>query len=329
MSDPKKIDGKLTIRDRLKNPTMIAELGKAMPKHCSPERMARVALTALMRVPLLAECTEASFFKCLLDLSQWGLEPDGRRAHLIPFKNNKTGEYEVQLIIDYKGLAELAHRSGSVTSIHADVIHEGDVFQYNLGKVLAHVPWFLRRDADKPAVAGDVIGAYCHVDLKDGASKSEVLSRDEIEAIRARSKASKFGPWVTDWCEMAKKSAFRRVSKWLPLSADLHDVLDRDEDKFESIDHTLQRQPQERMNLDSLAGMLESSVTSQTQSDNADVKPQQSSRMQEIVETIKASTDKNKLNSLIETQVINGSGWTDDEVTDLLAIADLKLKELR
>lgn len=225
----------LTIRDRLKDPAMIAEFGKAMPAHCKPERMARVALTAITRTPALADCEQASFFKAMLELSQWGLEPDGRRAHLIPFRNNKRGVTEVQLIIDWKGLAELVYRAGIVTKLHADVVHEGDLFEFNMGQVERHVPWFVRRDADKPATEGKVFAAYAQATLVGGLSKAEVLSREEVEAVRKRSRAGNNGPWVTDWNEMAKKTAFRRLSKWLPLSADLRDAMDRDDDRFEPI----------------------------------------------------------------------------------------------
>lgn len=228
---PKTVSKPLTLRDRLKNPAMIAELGKALPKHCKPDRMARVALTALTRTPRLAECDEASFFKCLLDLSQWGLEPDGRRAHLIPFRNNKKGITECQLIIDYKGYVELAYRSGIVKSIHADVVRRGDLFEYNMGHVTRHVPHFLRLDQAKPDKAGDVYAVYCVVELTGGTVKTEVLSKEEVETIRKRSKSGNDGPWVTDWNEMGKKSAFRRASKWLPLSAEIIDAFERDDDK--------------------------------------------------------------------------------------------------
>lgn len=224
----------LTIRERLNNPNMIAELGRAMPAHCKPERMARVALTALTRTPKLAECDQASFFRCLLDLSQWGLEPDGRRAHLIPFENRKRGVTECQLIIDYKGYVELAYRGGFVKSIHAELVRDGDIFDYNLGDVVRHVPHFLRRDADKPATAGNVFAVYCRVQMTGGAVKTEVLSSDEVESIRKRSKAANNGPWVSDWGEMAKKTAFRRCSKWLPLSAEVADAMEKD---YDVIDH--------------------------------------------------------------------------------------------
>ena len=243
-----------TIRDRLKSPAMIAELGKAMPKHCSPDRMSRIALTALTRTPKLLECEEASFFRCMLELSQWGLEPDGRRAHLIPFENRKRGVVECQLIIDYKGYIELAYRSGSVSGIHADVVCEGDVFDYRMGSVVDHKPWFLRTDGDKPKEAGKVIAAYCIVQLKDGVQKHELMSHDEIEGIRKRSRAGNSGPWVTDWREMAKKTVFRRASKWIPLSADIRDAFERDYDGIDAL--PVAAQPK-RIALDDLAARIE------------------------------------------------------------------------
>ena len=220
---PKTSEHLPSIREYLKSPGMIAELGRAMPKHCDPDRMARVALTAISRTPLLAECDQASFFQCMLTLSQWGLEPDGRRAHLIPFRDNKRNVVTCQLIIDYKGLVELAYRSGVVASIHADVVCENDVFEYNLGEVIQHKIDF-RHERGKP------YAAYCRVRMKDGATKCEVMSSAEVESIRRRSKAGSNGPWVTDWPEMAKKSAFRRVSKWLPLSAEIRDAFVDDDD---------------------------------------------------------------------------------------------------
>lgn len=223
----------MTIRDRLNDPKQIAEFARALPKHCSPDRMARVALTALTRTPKLAECEPASFFRCMLELSQWGLEPDGRRAHLIPFENRKRGVVECQLILDYKGFVELAYRSGFVKAIHADVVREGDIFRYSMGEVVEHVPHFLRRDANKPKDEGDIFAAYCRVQLEGGATKTEVLGKREVDGIRARSRAGNNGPWVTDWAEMAKKTAFRRCSKWLPLSAEILDALEGDGDKLD------------------------------------------------------------------------------------------------
>lgn len=221
---PAKQQRQLSIKEQLNNPAMLEQIGKALPSHMSPERMARVALTCLTRTPKLAQCSPASFFKCLLDLSAWGLEPDGRRAHLIPYGNECT------LILDYKGIVELAFRSGYVKSIHSDVVYAGDLFTLDCGKVQHHTPWAWRTDEQKPEKQGEIIGAYCVVELKEGASHHEVMTRLEIDGIRNRSKAGKSGPWVTDFSEMAKKTAFRRASKWLPLSAEVQDAFEKDAD---------------------------------------------------------------------------------------------------
>ena len=212
-----------TIKSMLTGDAMKNQIARALPRHLAPDRFIRVALTALTRTPQLAQCDQASFFRCLLDLSQMGLEPDGRRAHLIPFNNRKRNCVECQLIIDYKGLVEMAMRSGQVANIHADVVCENDTFLYDKGEVVTHT-------IDFKAPRGEMYAAYAICTFKDGTRKAEAMSKDDIDAIRRRSKASGSGPWVTDYNEMAKKTAFRRLSKWLPLSAEYRDALDCDDD---------------------------------------------------------------------------------------------------
>lgn len=220
------------------------QAGMVLAKHLTPDRFVRVAITSMRRVPKLQQCTAESLLSCLITCAQYGLEPDGRRAHLIPYKDECT------LIIDYKGLAELVLRSGLVSYIHADVVYEGDSFEYNMGKIVSHVPWFLRRDAQKPADPGKEYAVYAVVVNKDGTSKSEVLSVSEVKAIQSRSKAGNVGPWKTDWNEMAKKTAFRRLSKWLVLSPEFRDAADADDDDM--IETTAVRKEKE-----SLASLVE------------------------------------------------------------------------
>ena len=235
VATPAKKAAPKTIKDHLQGEAFKLEVARALPKHLSADRFMRVAVTALTKTPKLAECDQASFFGSLLTLSQFGLEPDGRRAHLIPFENRKRGVVECQLIIDWKGYVELAMRSGVVANLHADVVRVGDLLEYSAGRLIAHVPHFLRRDADKPAEAGEVFAVYALANFRDGSSKCEVLSIDEVEGIRKRSRASDSGPWVTDFNEMAKKTAFRRLSKWLPLSPEVMDLMDRDDDRLEEL----------------------------------------------------------------------------------------------
>lgn len=198
---------------------MRAQFQRALPRHLSAERFTRIAITALTRTPKLQQCTPESLMKCLLDLSALGIEPDGRRAHLIPYGNECT------LIIDYKGLVELIRRSGEVTNIRAETVCEFDEFEWVNGIITHKVDWRRAR--------GEVQAVYAEAKLKDGDYQTAVMTADEVEAIRQRSKAGNNGPWKTDWAEMAKKTVVRRLSKMLPLSPEIAQDIERDDAQFD------------------------------------------------------------------------------------------------
>jgi recombination protein RecT len=214
-----------TIRDLLQGDELKVAVQAALPKHLTADRFIRVALNATMRTPELLSCTRESFFRCLLDLSAFGLEANGRRAHLIPFKNNKTHQLECTLIVDYKGIAELVRRSGDVSYIHADAVYIEDVFDYAYGSgaFLKHRPSMRER-------TGVPYAFYSFVRLKDGGEDFLVMSKSDVDKVRARSRAKDAGPWVTDYEEMAKKTAFRRHSKWLPLSPEPRAAVEYDDE---------------------------------------------------------------------------------------------------
>jgi len=207
-----------TLRDWVMGPVMKSQLALALPKFFTPERFARIAATQMTKNPKILDCTQASIASCLLDCAQLGIEPDGRKAHLIPYGNTCT------LIIDYKGLVALARRSGEIADIHADIVCANDRFKCSFGTngTLEHEPNYEDR--------GPVTKVYSFAKLKDGSCSYEVMSIQEIEAIRNRSKAKGSGPWITDWNEMAKKTVFRRHSKWLPVSSEFQEAIDKDYD---------------------------------------------------------------------------------------------------
>lgn len=206
------------LKTLLNSDTMRDQFAKVLPTHLKPERFCRVAITALTRTPKLAECSQQSFFKCLLDLSAMGLEPDGRRAHLIPYGKECT------LVVDYKGLVELIRRSGDVVSIRAETVCENDEFSWENGKVSHKIDW------RKPR--GEVQAVYAEAVLKSGETQTATMTKEEVEGIRKRSRAGTNGPWVTDWAEMAKKSSVRRLSKMLPMSSELSVALEKDSDRL-------------------------------------------------------------------------------------------------
>jgi recombination protein RecT len=194
---------------------MKPQIALALPRHVDPSRMLRIVLTTVQRTPKLLDCTRESLLACIVQCAQLGLEPDGLLGHayLIPFWNNKEKRQECQLIVGYKGLLKLARQSGEVSSICARVVHEKDEFDYEYGleEKLRHRPSM----EDDP---GPLQFAYAIFFLKDGSKHFEVMSFREIERIRMRSKAAEYGPWSTDYEEMAKKTVLRRASKMSPAS---------------------------------------------------------------------------------------------------------------
>tara|TARA_R110002020_G_scaffold189481_4_gene388682 strand:- start:4517 stop:5296 length:780 start_codon:yes stop_codon:yes gene_type:complete len=218
---PVKVEKPKTVQDHINSEAFRDKLTVALPKHLTPERFAGVALTQVNTNPALLQCTQESLFKCLLQLGQIGLEPDGRRAHLIPFGKECT------LLIDYKGLVELALRNGDVARIHADVVYESEIeggdFIYNRGKVETHNKSLMPN-------RGNVVAAYAEVEFLNGTAKAEVMTREEIEEIRKEAKSAKSIPWTKHWNEMAKKTVFRRLAKWLPLSPEIRESMEGDDE---------------------------------------------------------------------------------------------------
>lgn len=213
------------------------QIALALPKHMSPDRMLRIAMTSIQRTPELLECTPVSLVSCVIQAAQLGLEPDGvlGEAYLIPFRDRKAGTVVCTFIPGYKGLIKLARQSGQVSTVYARVVHEKDRFEfaYGLNDKLEHVPFMPSLDAELEQEnidpAGRITYVYAIAKLKDGGVQFEVMARHEIEAVRARSRAGQSGPWVTDFPEMAKKTVLRRLSKMLPASVELARAVALDE----------------------------------------------------------------------------------------------------
>lgn len=208
-----------TLRTMLETPQMMQQIKTALPRHMTPERMIRVALTALQRNPALLECDQRSICGAIVEASELGLEPNGVMGHayLVPFRNNKVKptRTEAQLMVGYKGLIDLARRSGKVTVINAEVVYARDEYKVikGLHPDLIHVPY------DEDDERGEIVAAYATAKIEGSDEPQfEALTLKDINALRARSRASKNGPWVTDYAWMCKKSAIRQLCKLLPCS---------------------------------------------------------------------------------------------------------------
>jgi len=228
MSEKQQLTKATQVRNLLQSEAVQTQISKALPKVCNAERFMRVAMTAITKNPKIAECSQASLMSSLLDLASLGIEADGRRAHLIPYGNTCT------LIIDYKGLVELVRRSGDVIKLHADVICDNDIFEYDCGEVSKHVINF---KGDR----GNAYAVYATATMKDGSKQCEVMTVADVEKIRQGSRGKNSSPWTQHWNEMAKKTVFRRLCKWLPLSSETLELVSKDDAQFDKpkVDITL------------------------------------------------------------------------------------------
>lgn len=195
-------------------------IAQVLPRHMTADRILKVTLAATSRTPKLLECTQTSILQSVMQAAQLGLEPGGPLGHayLVPYGA------ECQLIVGYRGLIDLARRSGQIDSIEARVVYERDKFKvsYGLNQVLEHEPFM----GDE---RGAVLCVYAIARIKDALPQVEVMSRAQVDVIRAMSKTGKFGPWKDHYEEMARKTVVRRLCKYLPLTIELAEALEADE----------------------------------------------------------------------------------------------------
>lgn len=219
------------------SPAVQSQLKVALPRHMTAERMARIATTEMRKVPKLAQCDPMSFLGAVIQCAQLGLEPGNALGHayILPFDKRQkvNGQWqtvatEAQVIIGYRGMIDLARRSGQIISIEARAVYEGDQFECLLGleSKLTHTPDWQNPNRTRPELLRFV---YAVAKLKDGGVQFDVMSRAEVDGIRARSKSADNGPWVTDYAAMALKSVVRRLFKFLPVSIEMQQAVGLDE----------------------------------------------------------------------------------------------------
>ena len=205
---------------------MEGEIKKALPSVMTPERFTRIVLSALSTNPKLGSCTPQSFMGSMMTSAQLGLEvntPLGQ-AYILPY-NNK-GVMEAQFQLGYKGLIDLAYRSGEVELVQAHVVYENDHFEceFGLDPKLVHKP----ADSNR----GEPIKVYAMFKTKSGGYGFDVMSMDDVKAHASKySKAygTGFSPWKSNFEEMAKKTVLKRVLKYAPMKSDFVRAVIQDE----------------------------------------------------------------------------------------------------
>lgn len=216
------MSNQVTVVDQVRNQltAMQPQFAAALPKHVSPERFVRVVMTAVQMTPALLNADRRTLFASAMKASQMGLLPDGREGAIVTFKD------QAQFMPMVAGIMKMVRNSGEISTWSVQAVYENDNFDFCLGddEHITHKPALTSR--------GKLIAVYSIVSMKDGEKSREVMSVEDVEAIRKRSRSGNSGPWVSDFAEMAKKTVVRRHAKRLPMSTDLDDVLRADDELF-------------------------------------------------------------------------------------------------
>ena len=223
-ASPVKLTKSMTIVDMVK--ALEPEIRRALPTVLTPERFTRMALSAINNTPALAECTPMSFIAAMMNAAQLGLEPNTPlgQAYMIPYKNK--GVLECQFQLGYKGMIDLAYRTGQVQMIQAQIVREYDYFEYQYGlePKLIHQPG----ESDR----GEITFIYGLFRLTNGGYGFEVSNKADMDAFAekySKSFGSKYSPWTENYEDMAKKTVIKRALKYAPVSVDFQKALSMDE----------------------------------------------------------------------------------------------------
>lgn len=221
-------------RKFLQAPELAEKIKGVLPRHLNPERMALLVLGEMARNPKIAECTSASVALCYLTCSQLGLEPSSPLGHVYLIPRKLKGVMTLTVLVGYKGMLELARRTRDVTWIGAKAVYEDEITRglWRGSIVPPQIEHKWGSDIDRSD--NKIVAAYCMITMKGGGQYQEILTRDEIDARRKRSRASNDGPWVTDFAAMCRKTPIRALltGGTVPLSAEVAEGLRHEADEL-------------------------------------------------------------------------------------------------
>lgn len=198
-----------------------------LPKDIGAEQFRAALFLELSGRPELQDCSQDSLRDCVIKSATYGLLP-GRDCHFLPFKNKGGGGRKTATYVpNYFGIILALERTGKIRRAFAHPVHEGDVWEFDL---------FLDRPVHKPATTlgkkpGKELFYYGAIMFKDGTCAFEVLTLEDLDAIKKRAPAHESGPWVTDRVMMCRKSAIKRVSKYVKLTPEQRGLLEEDDER--------------------------------------------------------------------------------------------------
>ena len=187
-------------------------------------------VSAVQTNPALAECSKGSILSSALLGESLKLSPSPQLGnyYLVPYKNKKTGGADAQFQLGYRGMIQLAVRSGQYKNIVASEVKEGEIASYN-----PITEEFVLNPCNDPKKRAKLptIGYYASFELTSGFRKEIYWSKEEMQEHAKRyssgyrqdlSKGTQYTFWSTNFDGMAKKTMLRQlISKWGIMSIDM------------------------------------------------------------------------------------------------------------
>lgn len=223
---------------------MAPSVRTVLPKQFDTDRFLRVALSEVRKNPQLSNCSIESLGGAIMQSAILGLEPGLHgHAYLVPRWNGKQKRLDAEFQIGYKGYIDLAHRTGKVAYIVAEIVYEDDVieFEYGSNQKLIHKP---NIDSDKYGDPDHAVKYYAFIKFKDGSEQFKVITKAQAQRHAERFTASKkkdggiTGPWKTDFDAMALKTVIKLLFKTVQVSTDFQQQISKDETIAKDLDNT-------------------------------------------------------------------------------------------
>lgn len=192
------------------------------------------AITSAVAInPELQECDPSTVLSGALLGESLNLSPSPQlgQYYLVPFENRKKGCKDAQFQIGYRGLIQLALRSGQYKRLNVLVVKDGELLSWNpLTEDISLQ--LIQDDAERESAA--TIGYVASFEYLNGFTKTIYWSREKMEshALRySRGYAAKKGYtfWEKDFDAMAFKTMLRQlISKWGIMSIEMQQAFDGD-----------------------------------------------------------------------------------------------------
>lgn len=194
-------------------------LEQILPNEMSADRLIMSTVAELKSNTTLNACDPKSICGGILRIAQMGLEVGSMlgKVWLIP----KAGEATIML--GYRGMLDLIRRSPDVFSIKSACVYENDLFEFEDGST----PYVKHKR--KWSDRGELIGVFSILIMKNGYFQFEMMSVEEVDAIRKISPGKNSPAWANYYPEMAKKTVIRRLFKTAPSSIEITMALELDE----------------------------------------------------------------------------------------------------